>query len=339
MRKSAKYIFTACLLGASLLSSCKRDVPSDVIAPEQMEDVLYDYHIAQAMGNEFNGKERYKKELLLRYVFEKHHITQADFDSSLVWYARNTKELDKLYENIDKRFETSRKNLEALIDPAKSLWLEPLVGDSVNLWLMPALYRLSDMELRNKMLFTIPATDTTYKQRDRYVWELQAHLLSTDSLITGDSIYLLPNTAMELSLRYKNDSTTTVSLPIQKGLNRIYIQADTMKLEEIKGMVYFGNDTLSPKGNRSLLLHSISLMRNHLSDKELQQITEAEMEAKEDSIVAPIETEIPQNEPPVKVEAESKDSVKTQEPKRLTPQQLREQNRTQPTRKHTKPTR
>ena len=63
MKRGYKYIFCIFLLTSILLSSCKKGIPSEVIQPDKMEALLYDYHIAQAIGNEYNGEERYKKEL------------------------------------------------------------------------------------------------------------------------------------------------------------------------------------------------------------------------------------------------------------------------------------
>jgi len=39
-------------LGLLLLMACTPSVPSDVIQPGDMEDILYDYHVAKAMGSQ-----------------------------------------------------------------------------------------------------------------------------------------------------------------------------------------------------------------------------------------------------------------------------------------------
>ena len=93
------------LAGCLSLASCKKKMPSEVIKPAEMENILYDYHLAQALGSEYNGEERYKRELLLQYVFEKHHVTKAEFDSSMVWYTRNMEELGNIYKNLERRYD------------------------------------------------------------------------------------------------------------------------------------------------------------------------------------------------------------------------------------------
>ena len=37
-------------LGLLLITACKPGVPKDVIQPDDMEDILYDFHLAQGVG-------------------------------------------------------------------------------------------------------------------------------------------------------------------------------------------------------------------------------------------------------------------------------------------------
>ena len=67
----------------------------DVIHPDKMEDILYDYHLTTAMSGNISYDENYKKEALRNYVYRKHHVTKAEFDSSMVWYTRHTENLAK----------------------------------------------------------------------------------------------------------------------------------------------------------------------------------------------------------------------------------------------------
>ena len=93
------------------LAGCGKEIPSDIIQPSEMESLLYDYHLATTMGNDLPYGETYKKEAYLDYVFDKHHVTEAEFDSSMVWYTRHTYHLVTIYENVQKRFEEDEKHL------------------------------------------------------------------------------------------------------------------------------------------------------------------------------------------------------------------------------------
>lgn len=47
------------------------------------------------MGEEVPYSESYKRVLYIESVYRKHGITQADFDTSMVWYARHPDALTK----------------------------------------------------------------------------------------------------------------------------------------------------------------------------------------------------------------------------------------------------
>ena len=91
-----------CML-ALAVAGCKVKRPNDVIPESKMESLLYDYHLAKSMGDNLPYSENYKKALYIDAVFKKYGTTQAVFDSSMVWYTRNTEVLSKIYEKVKKR--------------------------------------------------------------------------------------------------------------------------------------------------------------------------------------------------------------------------------------------
>lgn len=80
-----------------------------------MENLLYDYHIAKAMGDNLPYNENYKKVLYTDAVFNKYGTTKAVFDSSMVWYTRNMEVLAKVYEKVSKRLKTQQNAINQLI--------------------------------------------------------------------------------------------------------------------------------------------------------------------------------------------------------------------------------
>ena len=85
MAKSLRKVFGA--VGAVLLfPACKPGVPSDLIQPAELEDVLYDYHIAQAMAETRQDSMNFKRYSYVQAVFEKYGVSEAEFDSTMVLY-------------------------------------------------------------------------------------------------------------------------------------------------------------------------------------------------------------------------------------------------------------
>ena len=100
-----------------LLMACKPSVPSDVNQPDDMEDILYDFHIAQAMAKEEGpGTDAdFKKTEYFLAVLKKHGVTQEDFDSSMVYYYSYLPRLKKIYTNVNERLSDEAKTLGAVV--------------------------------------------------------------------------------------------------------------------------------------------------------------------------------------------------------------------------------
>jgi Domain of unknown function (DUF4296) len=95
--------YCSCLLCAILLFSCTYR-PKGVISKQKMEEALYDVYLAQAL---VQASTRYalqeSKDSLLLGVLAKHQITQAEFDSSIVWYSTQGETYFKINDRISKR--------------------------------------------------------------------------------------------------------------------------------------------------------------------------------------------------------------------------------------------
>ena len=96
------FVKTLCLLITLFVVGCKVETPEGVLPPEKMENVIYDYHLVQAITTEYMPLN-YEKKMHINYVFEKHGITKEQFDSSLVWYTRYPRRMHRIYASLEKR--------------------------------------------------------------------------------------------------------------------------------------------------------------------------------------------------------------------------------------------
>lgn len=253
MKKSKKYaswLVTAAVAGA--LAGCGKRIPSDVIQPGAMENLLYDYHLATTLQGNLPHTESYKKEAYIEYVFRKHGITEAEFDSSMVWYSRHGDQLSAIYDDLRKRFEAAEKQVRKLTDRRSGQTSLTLFRDTVD---MPPIYWLSASELTNKVAFELRA-DTSFKPRDGMTWE-------------ADFLFM-PNTpgkakaVMGLNFTFANDSTQGITRVITSpGVQRLTLRADSAyEFKTINGFIYYDAD---PRTESSVLVSGISLTRNHAS--------------------------------------------------------------------------
>ena len=123
-----RWTWIACL---ALMTSCGNDMPENIIQPKVMEDVLYDYHLSLGMAISSRNTE---KEAQKNYIFQKYNITEADFDSSMVWYTRESKKLMTIYENLDKKFKREYAHIERLLETREEANSRATIsGDTVDI--------------------------------------------------------------------------------------------------------------------------------------------------------------------------------------------------------------
>ncbi len=287
--------------------ACKVKRPDGVIAESQMEELLYDYHLARSMGENLPVSDNYKKALYIQSVFQKYDVTQAEFDSSMVWYTRHTDILAKIYEKINDRLKEEQASINHMvaIRDKKSPVSQP--GDSVELWFMEQVSCLTNAQDNNKISFVIPA-DVNSQDRDALVWKASFFYPSK----AGKA---MPETYMAMQMIYRNDSVITSSRKITRsGEQEIRLQSDTLgALREVRGYIYF-------EGAKDdyVLVHNISMKRYRVTGE----------------IAKPVEPVPTDSTHTVKSAPVSKDTLTPQEPvKRMNPEELNRRRRTMPARK------
>ena len=99
---NAKIACIACILLAMV--GCR---PRGVLSNREMRNVLYDLHRADGAIQVAGYNYSHDQEVAGYYknVLDRHGITQAQFDSSLVWYTDNPQIFNKIYPKVIERLE------------------------------------------------------------------------------------------------------------------------------------------------------------------------------------------------------------------------------------------
>ena len=94
--------------------------PRGVLSNHEMREVLYDLHRADGAIQVAGYNYSHDQEVAGYYknVLDKHGITQAQFDSSLVWYTDNPQIFNKIYPKVIERLEADLE-IERQIREAK----------------------------------------------------------------------------------------------------------------------------------------------------------------------------------------------------------------------------
>ena len=244
------------LVVTMLLAGCRLHRPDGVLSPHRMENFLYDFHRAQALANDLPVADRYKRELMYSYVYEKNKVSKEDVDASLVWYTRNPKELSNIYANIASRIEKDRDVTSNQLEKIEKKSFSVVAGDTVDLWYLRPVQLLNASKRYNKVLFDIPA-DTSFHASDLLKWKFNCTFLGECPDSVAPSVYL------SLSLVYGSDSVVTVDrLSGSSIIDSLEIRADkTVPLTRVRGMICYVDSARN--NSMTLLVGALSLDRIH----------------------------------------------------------------------------
>ncbi len=231
---------------------------------------MYDVYIAEATiendYHQFDTPE--KKEAYIHEVFKKHHITQADWDTSLAWYSDNISIYLKINDSVKSRIQKEMQHIEK----------------KLNSW------REQEQEMRQRV-FSESYIPTTHSFASGVFNNLRFRLDSgqiveriPDSTfafsfnVIGMPSDTLPILRSLLVLEY-GDTTIYKTIAITENRNyhisaSKYIDKDTIR--ELCGFVHLNR----PVGNTHILLYNIALGADsikHSATTVPEKISEIEM--------------------------------------------------------------
>ena len=246
----------ALVLIATLLTGCRLNRPDDVLSPKRMEQFLYDYHLAQAIGQELPKEEKYMSKAYIDWAYQKNGISVDEFNRSLVWYTRNPRELSKIYKHLSNRVDAEYKSASKSLSQIEKTSFTIQSGDSVNLWYLAQTAMLNTSAYMNKLTYNVNR-DTTFHLGDTIRLNLTGTFVSTDTCTPHLSY-------MSLSVYYGDSVSTADTMLRSSGPVRLELVLDTaQKISSISGSVNY----LDSADNRNdiLVLTGMELMRYHTS--------------------------------------------------------------------------
>ena len=251
----SKAIHIVLVAAAALMVSCKPSVPSEYIQPDDMEDLIYDYHVAQGIAMQQDGSQDYNRRLNFELVLKKHGLTQAQFDSSLVYYYTRADRFQEIYKHVLERLNNEAEKYGAAVSegPIKAASLS---GDTADVWKgNRALMLLND---RPYHLYQFAQkADTAYRAGDSFMLSMNTTWLMQQGNRQA-TVYL--------AITYANDSTvkqySTVS---SSGNTTLRIPYCKERVKEIKGFVMCGMRPSTDDTNSLcvLFVNNIQLFRFH----------------------------------------------------------------------------
>lgn len=223
------------ILCTTAISSCKK---KEVLSEDTMVAILKDLYLTESMYDVNHGNFRTDKAKTSLYnaVLEKHGITEAQLDSSLVWYSDNAQLYLRVSDSITSFLRQDLKEVETLYAQQNNIKYRSLEPIS-------SYFYLSDQD--PLVRFDLDSVEVQkYPNFDLNLQVLGAQ--SSDSLVLSLAYVYKDTTILNQQLLSENKSyqfKNTSTLPIQD-------------LKAISGYMYVNPSKI---GERNILLHNMSI--------------------------------------------------------------------------------
>ncbi len=266
MRNNMRHILPClCFMLAMMLLACDRK--SELVMSERKtEDVLFDYHLADGISR----TKRLSVEESKAYfdaVMEKHGITQAEFDSTMVYYMKHADKLHAIYVRLSDRIENEAR-LQGL--DGNNTVSGAMEGDTANIWTMESERIFTTYVPENLLKFHFKA-DSTYHPGDRFTLSFKTDFLYQDGSRNGYAM---------ISVKFANDSVTTrtTSMTTSNTTSLEIRDNDRLGVKEIRGFIIQrepnaavdrGTTTL-----RMMIVSDIKLVKMHTDEPKEKEESE-----------------------------------------------------------------
>lgn len=259
--------------------SCKPGVPKEVIQPDDMEDILYDYYVSQgiaSMPGPQSGSEDYKRDMYFNSVLNKYGVTRAEFDSALVYYYTRADRFVEIYKSVQERMSEEALNLGATEGEVERFTaMQSLSGDTASIWEGMKSARLMPQAPYNKMQF-VQKADTSFRKGDSFMLSFKS-----DFLYQGGN----KDALLYLAVKYTNDSIVAQATHFSvSGINQLRINSVDLMPKEIMGYFYLGQGYEKSSDLRLLSISDIQLIRFHKKKEERAEEKTLETPIEPDSI-------------------------------------------------------
>ena len=264
-----------------VLVSCAPGTPKQYLQPDELEDILYDLYLAQGMVYQGDDHKQYDYNRVLYHaaVLKKHGITQAQLDSSMVYYYKRADRLEDIYKRLTKRLGEDALDLGATEGEVNQYSRVSASGDTANIWKGDVAAVLLPFPMHNRLEFDIK-TDSASREGDAYVLNMMLDFFFQNGMKEAEGC---------LMLIYDNDSVSCRASRLSfNGQNQMRLQAsDDHRVKEVKGYIYLSRgDNASTL--RLLFIRDIQLIRMH--KRELKKKPEDDMKADSVDRTAPVES-------------------------------------------------
>lgn len=245
----------------AFMLGCKPSTPSQYIQPDEIVDILVDYHLSRAMAQiqPNYDEQNYCRALYWNAAMQKHGVTQEKFDSSMVYYYSHADIFSNIYKKVYDRLNDEYTLLgisEGEIGRYSALKAD---GDTANIWPGRVSHFMMPMPPYNRLDFSI-ACDTSFYEGDSFLMQF-----------TSDFVYQsgTKDALLYVAVIYSDTTIVRHTRFYYSGLTQMRIDCPANGAPEtIKGYFYLGKGHEASSTMRMLFVNNIQLIRFHKKHEE-----------------------------------------------------------------------
>lgn len=145
-------------------------LPDDVLDKKEMTALLVDIHKGESVVEMQRGyfPTDSMKKMVKQSVLLKHGVSQAQLDTSFVWYGNHIEDYIEIYDDVIANLEEELKSVKGR-KGASPIFAE---GDSIDIWPMSHTYKLAAQDSLHNIVFKIEK-DSTWKHGDNYMLQFK----------------------------------------------------------------------------------------------------------------------------------------------------------------------
>jgi len=251
--KLHRFPYLSLIILGIAISACQH--PKNVLDKKRMENLMYDVYIAEALiDNDYsNFDSPQKKEAFFNSIFEKHHTTQEQWDTSLVYYSDKLDIYLRMNDSVKSRIQQLQKVLE--YEQNQKVQLEKNIHRRIKTTTyIPPLYSFAEADIRQGFRFRLDsASVSTQIGQDHFDFRFDVAGIPPTSHPTLKSVLMLEY--KDTTIYQTNNISQNQSYKITASK---FIPDDTLKT--ISGFVQLNNPCENFKGIR---LYNIYLGSPH----------------------------------------------------------------------------
>ncbi|MCQ2193611.1 MAG: DUF4296 domain-containing protein [Paludibacteraceae bacterium] len=107
----SKSLFTLMIALMACLTSCKVDKGTPLIGKEKMADIIYDFYLTEGALDLTTIPSSHKRHYYYCNLLERHGITEAEFDTALSWYSRNSEDFMEVHKLVTEKLQKAKNEL------------------------------------------------------------------------------------------------------------------------------------------------------------------------------------------------------------------------------------